>query len=145
MAEISTALKLYLTSLSKHRWRPGEMDCGVFMADWVRMVCGCDPIADVRGSYTTVEEFELILAAEGGFLRACAARLRRVGYQRTRMPSAGDIAAVMAPSVLDGRVVMRPTGSICVSDRLRAVMTSDLGVVIAGEDALPLVRAFTHG
>jgi hypothetical protein len=43
----------YLDLLRSRRWQPGILDCGVFMADWVLQVCGRDPIADVRGSYTT--------------------------------------------------------------------------------------------
>lgn len=145
MADISTALSQYLGSFSKQRWRPGTLDCGVFMADWVELVCGQDPIADVRGTYSSEAEFEQILEREMGFLRSCADRLRRVGFVRTRTPAAGDIAAVMAPyEIRNGEIVKRPTGAICVTDKLRAVITSDLGVVIAGGDALPLIRAFKY-
>ncbi|TFV34547.1 hypothetical protein E4K66_30745 [Bradyrhizobium frederickii] len=146
MAEISAALKQYLSSMSDRRWAPGAMDCGVFMADWVRMVCGRDPIADVRGTYDTERQFLRILRREGGFERSCAARLAAAGYVATETPAAGDLAIVLAPyAVRRAKLQRRPTGAICINERLRAVMTSDLGVVIAGNAALPLLGAFTHG
>lgn len=144
MANVLT-LADYLGSLSKRRWQPGVLDCGVFMADWVAIVSGKDPIADVRGTYSSEEEFDAILARENGFVRSCADRLRRVGFVRTRQPAAGDIAVVMAPYGARGsEIVKRPTGAICVTEKLRAVITSDMGVVIAGVDRLPTIRAFTH-
>jgi hypothetical protein len=40
----------------------------------------------------------------------------------------------------------RPAGAICVGPDARAVITSDIGIVIAGESALPMRRAWTfHG
>ena len=107
------------------------MDCGVFMADWVVQVCGRDPIADVRGTYSSENEFDEILNREGGFIRSCSSRLYASGFRRTKNPNGGDISIVMAPSIIDGNKVFRPTGSICVSCDMRAVVTSDRGLVIS--------------
>jgi len=136
----------YLASLSRRRWQPGVLDCGVFMADWA-VVCGRpDPIADVRGSYSSERAFLRILRREGGFQASCAARLARIGAVAAISPSAGDFAVVLAPyAVKGGRIMRRPTGALCVSATRRAVITSDLGVVIAGETELPLVAAWTFG
>ena len=51
----------YLRSMNKRRWKPGTLDCGVFMADWVRERMGVDPIADVRGTYDSERQFLRIL------------------------------------------------------------------------------------
>ena len=143
MADVS--LKAYLAALVDRRWRPGALDCGVFMADWVRLVRGVDPIADVRGSYSTEREFRRILRREGGFVNSCAVRLARAGYAPTEAAAAGDLAIVLAPfAVRQGKILRRPTGAICVSERLRAVMTSDLGVVIADNNLLPVIKAYHH-
>lgn len=145
MADIR-ALKDYLSSFSDRRWRPGRLDCGVFMADWVRLVCGTDPIADVRGTYSTEREFKRILRREGGFVQSCGARLAAVGYSKTESPSSGDMAVVLAPFKTRGsKILRRPVGAICVTDRLRAVITSDLGLVVADEKFLPLIDAYHHG
>lgn len=135
----------YLSSLRHRKWQPGILDCGVFMADWVKILCGIDPISDVRGTYSTKEEFEQIVASEGGFPRSCASRLRKAGFVRTRNLRPGDILVVKAPSIDQGKIIWSPTGAICVSEKMRAVITSDLGVVIAGEDRLPLLRAWSRG
>ncbi len=46
-----------------------------------------------------------------------------------------------------GKIQRRPTGAICVDGGRRAVITSDMGIVIAGNDRLPMLRAWTlsHG
>lgn len=123
------------------------LDCGVFMADWVRILCGVDPIADVRGTYTTEKQFLRIVRREGGFETSCEARLLRAGFVETVFPKSGDVVTVLAPYAMrGGKIQSRPTGAIAVSADQRAVITSDLGVVIAGNEALPLLKAWTwHG
>lgn len=143
MADIPS-LADYLASLRNRKWQPGILDCGVFMADWVRQVCGRDPIADVRGTYTTEKQFLRIVRGEGGFEGACANRLAAVGYRETNSPMAGDIVTVLSPyAQRRGEIQRRPTGAICISPTMRAVITSDLGVVIANEGALPMLKAWT--
>jgi hypothetical protein len=146
MADLPAVASLadYLASLRHRRWQPGVLDCGVFMADWVMALCGRDPIADVRGSYRSERGFLKILRAEGGFEKSCAARLEATGFRETAMPADGDVMTVLAPYARRrGKIQHRPTGAICVSAAMRAVITSDLGVVIAGEEALPMLRAWT--
>lgn len=136
----------YLTSLRGRRWGPGTLDCGVFMADWVVALCGRDPIADVRGTYSTEREFLRIVRREGGFEKACESRLMKVGFRETAVPQHGDIMTVLAPYARRrGKIQRRPTGAICVNAEMRAVITSDLGVVISGGDSLPVLKAWTIG
>lgn len=143
MADVS--LKTYLASLVDRRWKPGTLDCGVFMADWVRLVCAVDPIADVRGRYSTESGFRRILRREGGFEKSCAARLAAVGYAATDTPRGGDLAVVLAAfAVRKGKTLRRPTGAICVSERMSAVMTSDLGIIIADHQLLPVIGVFRY-
>lgn len=149
MADISrfVALSDYLSSMRHRIWKPGVLDCGIFMADWVKIICGIDPIADVRGRYSTEKQFLRIIRREGGFEASCHARLKRSGFVETGLPQTGDILTVLAPyAVRSGKVQSRPTGAIAVNEELRAVITSDIGVVIARNDALPMIKAWTrHG
>ncbi len=142
---VNPLLADYLAGLRVRRWQPGVFDCGIFMADWVLLRCGRDPIADVRGAYRTERQFLRILRREGGFERSCAARLARAGFAETHAPQAGDLALVLSPYGRSGDVILRrPVGAIAVSATLRAVITSDLGVVIAdGATALPTIKAWT--
>lgn len=143
MADISKLMGDYLASLAGRRWRPGVLDCGVFMADWVFAITGIDPIADVRGRYQTERQFLRIVRAEGGFEQACARRLAGCGFVETLQPAAGDIAMVLAPyAVRRGRIQTRTTGAIAVDGTRRAVITSDLGLVIS---PLRTLKVFHHG
>lgn len=133
----------YLASVRVRRWKIGVLDCSVFMADWVREVTGRDPIADVRGRYSTERQMWKIVRAEGGFEVACAARLAAVGMRETNAPKDGDILTVLAPyAERRGKYQVRPVGSICIGG-MHAVVTPDLGIVFAGNDRLPLVKAWT--
>jgi hypothetical protein len=136
-----TSLADYLASMQRRRWQPGLLDCGIFLADWA-IACGRpDPIADIRGTYDSARGFLRILRREDGFARSCAMRLQWIGAVATSSPAAGDLAVVLAPYAIEGgRIKRRPVGAICVSPTMRAVLTPDLGVVIAG---LPVVSAWT--
>lgn len=141
---MAEALADYLRLIAARPFKPGSLDCCIFMADWIFRVTGKDPIADRRGSYSTEREYRQLLRAEGGFVAACGARALAAGLHETEAPKAGDVLLVDAPvAVRSGRVIRFPTGSICVSERMRSVVSSDCGLVIAGIDALPTVKAWT--
>jgi hypothetical protein len=143
MADVPAALSVYLRELAGRRWQVGELDCGVFMADWAVRLGARDPIADIRGCYATERQFLRIIRREGGFLACCAARLGHSGFCEASEPRAGNLVAVLAPFARRrGEIQRRPTGAIALSRDLRAVITSDLGLVIAGEVELPLLRTW---
>lgn len=144
MADVSELLSNYLAAICRRRWQPGAFDCAVFMADWVRELTGLDPIADVRGTYHTEQQFLRIVRREGGFEAAVGRRLGAVGFCRVGLDArAGDMAVVLAPyAVRRGRMQSRPTGAIAVDQDRCAVVTSDLGLVIA---PLPTRAVYRHG
>lgn len=114
------------------------------MADWIRLVSGRDPIADRRGGYVSTEEYRELLRGEGGFVAACTARAVAAGLRETDVPTAGDVMLVRAPvAMANGRIHRLPIGAICVSETMRAVVSIDRGIVIAGNDALPMIKAWT--
>lgn len=135
----SMTLAEYLASIHKRRWRPGVLDCGIFMADWVVSLGHADPIADIRGRYRTVAEFDEIITREGGFISCAAARLEQSGLTEVQNPQAGDVLAVQAPY---GKGAYRPAGAIAVDHERRAVVTWDKGLVIANSDVLPTLKVW---
>lgn len=144
MADFPAALLSdYLAALAGKRWQPGALDCAVFMADWVHRLIGVDPIADIRGTYSTKKQFLRIERGEGGFAASCARRLAACGFYQVDRPIAGDIAVVLSPyAQRRGKIQYRPTGAIAVDATRRAVITSDLGLVIA---PLQTVKVYRHG
>lgn len=131
----------YLAGIARRRFSYGGLDCCTFMADWL-MHCGRpDAMADRRGAYATRNDYEALIGDEGGFVRSCRRRFAAVGLRRTSRPAAGDVCLVRSPVLVGeaGSVVWAPTGAIAVSDRLRAVVTIDLGLVV---DDLSIVQAW---
>lgn len=60
------------------RGRPfewGEHDCVTAAADWVAQCTGVDPIADLRGRWTSAAEAARVIAELGGLEPAITARL----------------------------------------------------------------------
>jgi len=132
-------LSLYLAEVVRRRFAFGDLDCCTLMADWL-VRCGWpDPMAERRGAYATRTEYEPLIAGEGGIVKACRRRFASIGLKQTQRPAAGDVCLVLAPTLVGGGVVWAPTGAIAVSDRLRAVVTSDVGLVAS---ELEIVRAW---
>ena len=134
----------YLASFERCKWKAGELDCGVFIAGWVKELTGFDPISDVRNGYSTERQFLRILRREGGFVRSFSLRLIRSGFVETLSPRQGDVAAVLAPCRSRSGNRLLPTGAICLDHTWRAVMTADSGLVLARSSALPSIKVYTN-
>jgi hypothetical protein len=131
----------YLATAIRRRFAFGELDCCTFMADWLVARGFSDPMADRRGTYATEAEYRAAMRSEGGIFRSCSQRFTAVGLRETDHAVPGDVCLVKVPVSVRGRVVRGMTGAICVTDKLRAVVTPDAGLVIAG---VPIVSAW-HG
>lgn len=133
-------LASYLEAVSARRWEYGALDCCTFMADWLVMNGRPDPMADRRGAYSTRSEYRRLMRGEGGILASCCSRFGAVGLKETRSPQPGDVALVLAPTRIGRRVLMVPTGSICLSPLMRVVVAPD--VALAGA-VLPTIKAWS--
>lgn len=126
------SLSDYLSDVSELPFRYGALDCCTFMADWLVRRGFADPMADRRGGYATRAEYEACMSDEGGIVRSCRRRFAGVRLARTRSPVCGDVCLVRVPVLAgQGEVMMGVSGAICVSDQVRAVVTSDAGLVLA--------------
>jgi hypothetical protein len=64
-------------------------------------VCGVDPAADLRGTYSTADEANATIARAGGIVALGAARLEPLGWRRVEATADGDIGIVAAISGVD--------------------------------------------
>lgn len=98
-------------------------DCCTFMADWLLRLGLPDVMADRRGTYSTVRQFQRMLESEGGLLAACERRFTGAGLMRALVPGPGDVAVVRAPYALrSGRILVRSTGAIALTERHMAML-----------------------
>lgn len=109
------------------------------LADWVVATRGVDPASHVRGTYDDEESCIATLISCGGIVGCVSVALNTVGIHRCETPQSGDIGIVRAPCVRRGRAVIRPCGALCVSPDRWALLTIDMGLVIA---PLPVMRVW---
>lgn len=90
-------LRAYLAEAARRRHAWGELDCCLFMADWVQAVTGRDPAGPYRGAYDGPRQALRLLRAEGG-LYALSWRLAEAAGLPLRLgaPQPGDVGVVLA-------------------------------------------------
>lgn len=121
----------YLSGVLRRRFGYGDLDCCTFMADWL-VACGLpDPMADRRGTYASRKEYRAAIRSERGLVASCGRRFSDIGLRETATAKPGDVCLVRTPALFGRRVVWIATGAIVVSDKLRAVVTPDAGLVVA--------------
>lgn len=82
--------------MARRTFKLGTHDCGLFVADWVRVVTERDPAAPIRGRYATHEQLGE-LAGPLGLPRLFDRLLRAAGLSRTGDPQFGDVAVIVVP------------------------------------------------
>jgi hypothetical protein len=92
----------FLDAATRRPWsyggHRGGFDCTLFTADWAREVCGKDPAADLRHTYSTREEAKAIVENANGFIPFMGCRLIELGWRSTGKPETGDIGVVSIPA-----------------------------------------------
>jgi hypothetical protein len=86
-------LKAYLQACAGRRFAYGQLDCGLFLADWIEIVTGKDPAAQLRGRYTTLDQVPGIKRM-GGLLSVLNDLARLQGLKVTKLPKLGDVALI---------------------------------------------------
>lgn len=85
-------LSRFLNETAEFEW--GVRDCLLRLADWVEFKRGCDPAADLRGTYSNMLGAARIVKDAGGMAHLIDARLSAVGIRRTTIWGRGDIAVL---------------------------------------------------
>jgi len=160
-AELSALLDGYLCEAGRRRWSWGDVDCFLFVADWIERITGIDCAGEYRGAYTTSREARRLIKDNGGPVAFADVLLARAGCVATKSPQQCDVALVrvrFAQATEAGRLVMssaattRPTrtvfgpiGAICRRPGLWAVKPADAPGLVFGDFPLIQAWALPHG
>lgn len=125
-----SALGDYLAVAGRQPWNYSEHDCCTFVANWC-VACGYpDPMAFIRGRYTT-EAQALELVRKTGLLRLAMRGFQSIGLEPTDDPLCGDVAVIRRATVDGDNVVC----AIRSADRWVSLLERGL-IVDAGGDLL---------
>lgn len=88
---MNSKLAEFLTERAAMEFRPGEDDCGLWLADWFMVATGkpLDPADGLRGRYCDFTVHGVLDIAR---------RARRAGLNRTSDPMRGDIGIIAGQS-----------------------------------------------
>jgi hypothetical protein len=157
---LSAPFDEYLCAAGRRHWAWGEIDCFLFVADWVERITGIDCAGDYRGTYTSEREARRLIKDNGGPIAFADALLGRAGCVATEHPKAGDVALVrlvfgrgavpqaslVFPRLVEDvlpprrRIILGPVGAICRRPQLWAVKPSDAPGLAFGN--FPVIRAW---
>lgn len=89
-----TLLAAYIEANRRRPFEWAKHDCGTFVSDWVRIACGYDPLAAVRGRYRSARGWERVRVNDD-YIDAADVMNRALGGHMTNPNFAhrGDLAA----------------------------------------------------
>lgn len=127
---VKPTLAEYLDGLTRRKWKWGETDCLMILADWVRLNHGVDPAAAYRGRYHSEDEYRALLKEGGGIVPTVNRALAQIDISRTDDPKPGDIGIIRAPTMVRrGRVHLGRLGAIYVERKQWAhIMNGSLAI-----------------
>lgn len=97
-----SALGEYLEAVARRPWnhgdRPGpKHDCCTFPADWCVDRGYPDPMAFIRGAYSTAAE-AVAQVRKPGLVKLASRGFEGIGLKRTKAPLDGDVAVIRRPT-----------------------------------------------
>lgn len=128
-------MNLLLATVNRLQAAPfvwGERDCILTVADWVHLVRGVDPAADLRLTYATAGECQRVTGFFTDPVGVVAPRMSKAGLAVTAMPVRGDVGLLMQ---VTGPTQARPHGAICLGQGFWAVK-SEAGVTAYRPDKI---------
>lgn len=110
------ALDEFLQEAGNRPWSWRDVNCALWVADWIVGATGRDPAHAFRHRANTADEWKALLDREGGFAPIIGEAMDTAGFARTGSPRRGDVMMVSAPIALCGRMpVVGAIAGICVA------------------------------
>ncbi|MBD9635973.1 hypothetical protein IB277_06650 [Ensifer sp. ENS07] len=116
----------FLRAYGEKPWRPGQVDCCMFLAAWAIWLGHTDPAAHLRGSYDCEEGFRSIVDKSGSMtvlVGSCASLIRGRRLQRPVCGAIGVIGSAIN--------VHRQFGAIHDGERWQVLLKQGIGPMTA--------------
>jgi hypothetical protein len=84
----------FLAAYSEKPWRPGNVDCCLFLAAWAVWLGHSDPAQHLRGSYDTEEGFRAIIEREGSVSALVTSCIAAIGGKKLQRPVCGAVGVI---------------------------------------------------
>lgn len=87
-------LEAFITAAASRAFTWGELDCSLWVADWIVANGHPDPAAQLRGTYATEAACAALLADAGGLEALCTDQFTRIGLLPLTVPLAGAVGVI---------------------------------------------------
>ncbi|MHC2573964.1 DUF6950 family protein [Rhizobium leguminosarum] len=89
-----TDLEAFIAENNKRGWRPGEVDCCMFLASWAIWRGHPDPAAQLRGTYSDEAGFRSIVTEAGGVVPVVQRCIESIGGRLVDRPKHGVVGVI---------------------------------------------------
>lgn len=94
-------LKAFFDHHARLPWRPGEVDCCLFLASWAMWLGHQDPAPHLRGTYDSDDGFRDIIHGVGGVVPLVERCAGLIGGKRMQQPVCGSIGVIGSKANID--------------------------------------------
>lgn len=116
----------FLSAYRNKPWRPGEVDCCLFLAAWAIWLGHRDPAQHLRGSYDSKEGFRAIIERAGSVSALVGSCVASIGGKRLQRPLCGAIGVIGSATNIH-----RQFGAIHDGERWNVRFKNDVGFMTA--------------
>ncbi|MGR9056086.1 DUF6950 family protein [Rhizobium leguminosarum] len=93
-AATADVLAAFIADNNERAWRPGQVDCCMFLASWAMWLGHPDPAAHLRGMYDDDAGFKAIIAEASGVVPVVKRCVDSIGGSQVSAPRCGAIGVI---------------------------------------------------
>lgn len=94
-------IRAFFRNHAEQPWRPGQVDCCLFLASWAIWLGHPDPAPHLRDTYDSDEGFRAIICAAGGVVPVVERCVAVIGGKRVQQPVCGSIGVIGSKANID--------------------------------------------
>jgi hypothetical protein len=87
-------LEQFLAAYAEKPWRPGQVDCCLFLASWAIWLGHRDPAQHLRGAYDSEDGFRAIIEGQGSVSVLVGSCVAAIGGKRVQRPLCGAVGVI---------------------------------------------------